>query len=176
MRHCMKFPMPWLAAILVAALGPQAANATWKTNSTTDPLTKEKHPYMSSAGQGAIRRFGHSVTSRLVVYCVPLPNQGVPFPSVDLWFSEKVAVGDLKARFRFDTGLVHVGEMESDSGNQFSLLRGLVGSEFNLYWDEFKTSNKLRIQVGLPWAGDTVIEFDTSGASEALDKIPCEER
>jgi hypothetical protein len=66
--------------------------------------------------------------------------------------------------------------MESDSRNQFSLLRGLVGSEFNLYWDEFKTSNKLRIQVGLPWAGDTVIKFDTSGASEALDRVPCEER
>jgi len=85
-------------------------------------------------------------------------------------------LGQRLAHQWFDTGLVHVGEMESHSGNQFSLLRGLVGSEFNLYWDEFKTSNKLRIQVGLPWAGDTVIEFDTSGASEALDKIPCEER
>src|SRR5438045_2496289 len=100
------------------------ANATWKESSVTDPLTKEKRPYMSSAGHGAIRQFGRTVGSRLVVYCVPLPNQGVLFPSVDLWFSEKVAVGDVKARFRFDTGLVHVQEMESDSGNQFSLLRG----------------------------------------------------
>jgi hypothetical protein len=170
----MKLPSPWLAATLVVALGSQAANATWKAGSVTDPLTKEKHPYMSSAGQGAIRQFGHTVTSRLVVYCVVLPNQGVPFPRVDLWFSEKVAVGDVKARFRFDTGLVHVREMESDSGNQFSLLKGLVGFEFGL--DEFKTSEKLRVQVSLPWAGDTVIEFDTSGASETLDKMPCEER
>jgi hypothetical protein len=175
MRHSMKMPLPWLAAILVAALGPQAANATWKTNSTTDPLTKEKHPYMSSAGHGAIRQFGRTVSSQLVIYCVPLPEQGVPFPTVDLWFSEKVAVGDVKARFRFDTGLVHMREMGgSDSGNQFSLLRGLVGFEFGL--DEFKASKKLRTELSLPWAGDTVIEFDTSGASEALDKMPCEER
>jgi hypothetical protein len=166
-----------LCALVFCALAitSQIANATWKTNSTTDPLTKEKRPYMSSAGHGAIRQFGRTVSSQLVIYCVPLPNQGVPFPSVDLWFSEKVAVGNAKARFRFDTGLVHVGEMESDRGNQFSLLRGLKASESNLYWDEFKTSNKLRVQVDLPWAGGTVIEFDTSGASEALDKIPCEE-
>jgi hypothetical protein len=39
-----------------------------------------------------------------------------------------------------------------------------------------KTSKKLRTEVSLPWAGDTVIEFDTSGASEALEKMPCEER
>jgi hypothetical protein len=175
MSHSMKLPMPWLAATLVVALGSQAANATWKANSITDPLTKEKHPYMSSVGHGAIRQFGRTVSSQLVIYCVPLPEQGVPFPTVDLWFSEKVAVGDVKARFRFDTGLVHMREMGgSDGGNQFSLLRGLVGFEFGL--DKFKTSNKLRIQVSLPWAGDTVIEFDTSGASEGLNKMPCDER
>jgi hypothetical protein len=66
----------------------------------------------------------------------------------------------------------------SDSGNQFSLLVGLgsVLVEYKEPFDEFKTSKKLRTEVSLPWAGDTVIEFDTSGASEALNKIPCEER
>jgi hypothetical protein len=172
----MKLPT-WLTATLVLAFGSQAANATWKPNSYTDPLTKEKHTYMSSAGHGAIRQFGHTVSSQLIIFCVQLPNQGVPYPGVDLLFSERVAVGDLNARFKFDTGLVHVREMEaSHNGNQFSLLAGLALVEYQSYFDEFKTSNKLRTQVSLPWAGDTVIEFDTSGASEALSKIPCEER
>jgi hypothetical protein len=65
---------------------------------------------------------------------------------------------------------------ESHNGNQFSLLLDLGSVEYQSSFDEFKTSKKLRTQVSLPWAGDTVIEFDTSGASEALNKIPCEER
>jgi len=179
MSHSMKLPMPWLAATLFVALGSQAANATWKANSITDPLTKEKHPYMSSAGHGAIRQFGRTVSSQLIIYCVQLPEQGVPYPSVDLLFSEKVGVGDLTARFRFDTGLVHVREMEaSHNGNQFPLLTGLgsILIQYKEPFDEFKTSKKLRTEVSLPWAGDTVIEFDTSGASEALNKMPCDER
>ena len=94
---------------------------------------------------------------------------------MDLWFSQKVAVGDVKARFRFNTGLVHEREMEGN-GNQFRLLVGLRLVEYQSEFEEFKTSKKLRTQVSLPWAGDTVIEFDSSGSSEALNKIPCEER
>ena len=174
----MKLPIPWLAATFVLALSSQVANATWKPSSYTDPLTKEKHSYMSSAGKGTIRQFGHTVSSQLIIFCVPLPEQGVPFPAVDLLFSERVGVGDLTAQFRFDDGLVHVREMgaESHNGNQFSLLLDLGSVEYQSSFDEFKTSKKLRTQVSLPWAGDTVIEFDTSGASEALNKIPCEER
>ena len=178
MRSVIKYSLlPWLTATLVFAPGSQAANATWKANSYTDPLTKEKHPYMSSAGKGTIRQFGHTVTSQLIIFCAQPPEEGVPFLALDLLFSEKVAVGDLNARFRFDDGLVHVQEMEaSHNGNQFSLLVGLGLVEYQSYFDEFKTSKKLRTQVSLPWAGDTVIEFDTSGASEALSKVPCEER
>jgi hypothetical protein len=169
-------PVFVVLALAACALGSQAANATWKANSTTDPLTKEKHPYMSTAGKGAVRQFGHPVSSQLVIFCAQPPEQGVPYLSVDFWFSERVAVGGVKTRIRFDTGLVHEREIEgSDNGNQFTLLRRLRSDDgFGL--DEFETSKKLRTQVSLPWAGDTVIEFDTSGASEALNKMPCEER
>jgi len=177
MRSVIKYSLlPWLTATLVFAPGSQAANATWKANSFTDPLTKEKHLYMSSAGHGAIRQFGHTVTSQLIIFCAQPPEEGVPFLALDLLFSEKVAVGDLNARFRFDDGLVHVQEMEaSHNGNQFTLLSGW-GSGLRSVEGEFRTSKKLRTQVSLPWAGDAVIEFDTSGASEALSKVPCEER
>jgi hypothetical protein len=130
--------MPWLAATLILALSLQEANATWKANSTTDPLTKEKRPYMSSAGQGAIRQFQRTVSSQLIIHCayppkqgVPYlsPEQGVPYLSVDLWFSERVLIGHVKARFRFDTGLVHEREIGGDSGNQFPLLVGLESDE-----------------------------------------------
>jgi hypothetical protein len=168
--------MPWLAATLVLALGSQAANATWKANSETDPLTKERRPYMSSAGQGAIRQFGHTVSSQLIIHCAFPFEQGVPHLSVDLRFSDSVAVGGVKARFRFDTGPVHEREIRAGSGNQFPFLVGSGSDESKTSFHEFKTSKKLRTQVKLPWAGDTVIEFDTSGASEALNRIPCEER
>jgi hypothetical protein len=168
--------MLWLAATLILALGSQAANATWKANSVTDPLTKEKRPSRSSAGQGAIRQFKRIVSSQLIIHCTYPPEQGVPHLSVDLWFSERVLVGPVKARFRFDTGPVHEREIGAGSGNQFPLLVGMGSDESKTSFKEFKTSKKLRTQVKLPWAGDTVIEFDTSGASEALSKIPCEER
>ena len=163
-----------LCALVSCALTltSQTANATWKESSITDPLTKEKHPYMSSAGHGAIRQFGRTVTSQLIVFCVQLPNEGVPYPAVDLFFSEKVGLGELNARFRFDDGLVHVREMEGN-GNQFRLLSGYRGAEYGL--DEIKPSKKLRTQVSLPWAGDPVIEFDTTGASEALNRLDCKE-
>jgi len=160
--------------LVILVLCSQPANATWKANSVTDPLTKEKHPYMSSAGKGAIRQFGHTVTSRLVILCAQPPEQGVPYLLVVLWFSEDVAVGDVQTRFRFDTGLVHARGIKASSDNsrnQFTLLRR--GSD---ELEEFETSQKLGTELSLPWAGDTVIEFDTSGASEALDKMPCEER
>jgi hypothetical protein len=103
-------------------------------------------------------------------------KKDVPYLSVDLWFSERVLVGRVKARFRFDTGPVHEREIGAGSGNQFPLLVGLGSDESKTSFHEFKTSKKLRTQVKLPWAGDTVIEFDTSGASEALNTMPCKER
>jgi hypothetical protein len=163
-------------ATLIFALGLQEANATWKANSITDPLTKEKHPSMSSAGQGAIRQFKRTVSSQLIIHCAYPPEEGVPYLSVDLWFSERVLVGRVKARFRFDTGPVHEREIGAGSGNQFPLLVGLGSDESKTSFHEFKTSKKLRTQVKLPWAGDTVIEFDTGGASEALNTMPCKER
>jgi hypothetical protein len=146
----------------------QAANATWKESSFTDALTKEKHPFMSSIGHGAIHQFGHSVTSQLIIRCVHPRDGSSPFLIVDLLFSEKVAVGDVKARLLFDAGRVRELEIGAyDNGNQFSVLfPGL---------DELKTSKKLRTQVSLPWAGDPVIEFDTTGALDALNRMPCKE-
>ena len=76
-----------------STLTSQIANATWKAGSITDPLTKEKHLYMRSAGKGAIRQFGRAVTSELMVFCVQLPNEGVPYPAVDFFFPRKSESG-----------------------------------------------------------------------------------
>ena len=153
----------------VLTFGSQIANATWQEKSFTDRLTDEKHPYMSSTGHGSIHQFGHTVTSQLIIRCVH-PADGRPhFLSVELVFSEKVALADVEARLRFDAGPVHEREIGAyDNGIQFSLLAGMG-------FEEFKTSKKLRTQVYLPWAGDPVIEFDTTGASEAMSRMPCNE-
>jgi hypothetical protein len=91
--------MEWLT------IGALLANATWKANSITDPLTKEKHPYMSSAGHGAIRQFGRTVSSQLIIYCVQLPEQGVPYPSAEM-----------------SNALSFLGELQSSSCRQSSIL------------------------------------------------------
>jgi hypothetical protein len=86
------------------------------------------------------------------------------------------SVEDVDAAFVVKDGTgqklaVHTIGVVTPAQNLLVIVPG-IRSQF----DEFKTSKKLRTELSLPWAGDTVIEFDTSGASEALSKMPCEER
>jgi hypothetical protein len=132
-----------------------------------DPLTNEKHPYMSSIGHGAIHQFGHPVTSQLIIRCAHPADGRTPYLSVDLLFSERVAVGDVKARLVFDKGPIHERTFGAfDSGNQFAP---------TVEVEELKETKKLRIEVRRPWAGPPIIEFDTTGAFDPLNRMPCKE-
>lgn len=51
------------------------------------------------------------------------------------------------------------------------------GHALGLGWAEFMarlpSSSIMHIEFNLPWAGHTLIEFDTTGAGDAFRRIPC---
>jgi hypothetical protein len=123
---------------------------------------------MTSVGRGSIRQFGHSVTSQLLIVCT-YSKISRDHHSAVLDFSEMVAIGDVQVRYRFDNGPVTDITLDFFSrGTSLQLMAGFYDDLADL-----RTSSKFQVEVSLPWAGDPVIEFDTTGAAEAIDRVPC---
>ena len=161
-----------ISALVLFVAASMPAAAAWKEYVWTDRLTNEKHLYMTSVGRGSIRQFGHSVTSQLMIVCshseVTLAGQS-DFHSAVLDFSEMVAIGDVQVRYRFDNGPVTNITLDFfPRGKSLQLMMGFLDDLADL-----RASSKFRVEVSLPWAGDPVIEFDTVGAAEAIDRVPC---
>lgn len=158
--------------ILVALIDVSAGNATsWKDDGSIDRLTGKRIIQFSTIGHGAIQQFGRTVTSKLTLACTHPGDGSRDYLSAYLWFSDRVAVHDVRARYLFDGGAVNEQSIDvSRRGNEFAISSNWRGDGF---FQNLRKSSKLKIQVNLPWAGDPVIEFEVSGANDAIRQMPC---
>jgi len=158
-----------LALVCTLGMSIVAASASWSKKSSTDRLGGKTIIEMRTNGRGAIHQFGHTVASQLVMACTH-PDGGTDYVSVELYFSERVAISIAHGRYRFDDAeVVPVNLLPSDSGN-YLVLASIFSEKFFV---RLRNSSKLRVEVSLPWAGNPILEFDTSGAGAAMDEVPC---
>jgi len=146
---------------------PIAASGEWNEAVTVDRLTGQKTIMMTNAALNAARQFGRKVSAKLVLQCVESRTK-VKQPRAAIVFSERVASETVRTKYRIDNDAIQRNKLASVEND---------GVAIALDWAEFMSrlpsSSILRIEFSLPSAGDALLEFDTTGASEAFSRIQC---
>ena len=163
----MKRIWPVLAAGCVLLGGPRSAFAEWREDVAADRSAGKRNVVMTNAALNSASQFGRKVSATLVLRCdasAGLAKQ----PRAAIVFSERVATDAVNTKYRIDNDPVRRNKMASVRDD---------GRALALDWAEFMTqlpsSSILRVEFSLPWAGHTLLEFDTAGANEAFRRISC---
>jgi hypothetical protein len=162
-------PRTWfipLAGLFVLG-GLSPALADWAEAVTVDRMTGQRTIVMTNAALNSARQFGRKVSAKLVLQCSET-RERVRIPRAAIIFSERVASETVRTKYRIDNDVVQRNKLASVENDGRTLALG---------WAEFMarlpSSSILRIEFSLPSAGDALIEFDTTGASEAFSRIQC---
>ena len=155
-----------LAGLFVLG-GLSAASGEWEEAVTVDRLTGQKTITMTNAALNSARQFGRKVSAKLVLQCIE-NREKVKRPRAAIIFSERIASETVRTKYRIDNDPIQRNKLASVEND---------GAALALGWAEFMSrlpsSSILRIEFSLASAGDTLIEFDTTGASEAFSRIQC---
>jgi hypothetical protein len=119
---------------------------------------------------------GKSVTTGLVLRCEINPS-GPPVPQVMVLFTSLTGVGHFKkfqTRYRFDEGPVRSMELKSIIGKNYTRAIVLQNQAAPAPDVEIVGATRLRIEFDFKSAGVTFLDFNVSGAVEALKAISCQ--
>ena len=156
-----------LAVSLVLLSGQSAVFAEWREQAAADRRTGAQVVTMTTAAMNSASQFGRKVSAKLVLRCLE-SGDGVKQPSAAIVFSERVATEPVIAKYRIDNDPVRRNKMAPVQED---------GAALGLDWPEFMTrlptSSVLHVEFNLSWAGHVLIAFDTTGAKDAFNRIPC---
>lgn len=119
---------------------------------------------------------GKSAPVALVLRCGG-HRRGLPDPTVTVVFTSLTGVGYFKkfnARYRFDEGPVQSFTAESKVGKNHA--RAIPLSDFGNPSPgiEIAGANRLRVEFDFISAGVTYLDFNVSGATQAISALDCE--
>jgi len=152
---------------LFALGGLSAASGEWMEAATVDRSTGQKKITMTNAALNSARQYGRKVSAKLVLDCIE-NREKTKVPRAAIIFSEPIASENVMTKYRIDNDPVRRNKSASIEND---------GATLALGWPEFMarlpSSSILQIEFSLPSAGTTLIEFDTTGAREAFNRIQC---
>ena len=165
--------------ILAMLLGAGPALAEWQDATATD-FGGKKIPMQRTPGQGKISISGRDVSAALYLRCDNPYDNRSRYPSSDYWsafvlFSEPVGSVQSPTSYSFDDGAAHKSTFMLNQGGT-ALFFTQQGEDDNDFIKQLARSKTLQISPDLAWAGSPTITFDTSGAAEALQQIPCRKK
>jgi len=136
--------------------GSTFAHAAWDIQKYTDPLTDKTYT--------SAELIPKSGPGKLDIHCV----NGSPWP--DLVFTGIIGFGKIDANYRFDDGTVIMRSTTiANDGRTVWLF--LQWPPFNV--QKMTKAKRLRVQL-FPVARDPVfIDFDMTGAAEAISQVKC---
>ena len=156
-----------LAVFLALLSGQSAAFAEWREQAAADRQTGTQAVTMTNASLNSVSQFGRKVSAKLVLRCIESAGR-VRQPGAAIVFSERVATEPVVTKYRIDNGPIRRNKMASVQDG---------GVAPGLGWPELMaglpTSSVLHVEFNLFWAGHVLIAFDTTGAKEAFNRIPC---
>jgi hypothetical protein len=188
-------PLP-LGAGHAAAPAPQAAvklPSNWKLlTMQPDPLTGQSVPQVMTLPKANPVIDGKSVTTALVMRCAS-DSRGVPDPQLIAVFGSLTGVGHFKsfdARYRFDEGPVHDFAAQSSIGKNHARaivlpryldvsdnpnLAKLLGPQRQVDPGiEIAGASRLRMEFNFKSAGTAFLDFNVSGATQAISALGCQ--
>lgn len=147
--------------------GLSGASGEWIETAAVDRVTGQKTITMTNAALNSTRQFGRKVSAKLVLQCIE-DRTKTKRPRAAIIFSERVASETVRTKYRIDNDAIQRNKLAPVEND---------GAVLALDWPEFmsrlQSSSILRIEFSLPSAGDALIEFDTTGASNAFSRVQC---
>jgi hypothetical protein len=164
--------------ILVVSIGVGPALAEWQDATVTDAGGK-KIVMQRTPGKGALSKSGREIGSNLYLRCDNPYDDRVKYRGHDYWsafvlFSEPVGSVEARTSYSFDGGeQTHSTFMFNQRGTALFFTQQGDDNEFI---KRLARSNALQVNPVLPWIGSPIITFETAGAADALQQIPCHKK
>jgi hypothetical protein len=172
-----------------AATGPAPAvhakiPNNWKLiTNRPDPLTEKSSRYVVDMAKTKPVFHGQTITAALVVHCVTVFLNKPSEPELILLFTGLQGIGHinrLPTKYRWDEGRVHsfmlkgtgkTGKRAIALAKLISPVPDVVPSEDPI--SDIVAAKRLRVEVTFQSAGTVFLDFDVSGANQALDALAC---
>jgi hypothetical protein len=118
---------------------------------------------------------GKSVTTGLILRCGINPD-GPPLPQLTVIFTSLTGIGHFQKvniKYRFDEGPVHGMELKSIIGKNFIRAIVVPNTAVPPPGVEIASATRFRIEIDFKSAGVTFLDFNVTGATQALRAIGC---
>lgn len=155
----------FLAAILV-----MSEASGWEIKDELDPLTDKSIKHARTLPKAPPYQWGKPVKTELIIRCGHMLSPVAP--EIMVFFSSTVGIGEVLTRWRFDDGPVHSVNLELNGTKEQALFLPNDVAGFTSLSD-LSRAKRLRVDVNLPWAGPTLLDFKVDGGSEAVRQIAC---
>jgi len=168
-----------IAAVTAALVGAEARSepaSPWKVmNAQRDPLTDQTARYAKTTPKSDPIQNGKPVTTALIIKCGTIYVSGPTHPELMILFTSLTGTGHVKnieTRYRFDEGPIRDYKLSSGgkAGARAILLPKLSNQDPIA---DLIAAKRLRVEVNLPHAGMTLLDFNVANASEAIQAISC---
>lgn len=121
---------------------------------------------------------GKSVTTALILRCAGVPGTARAHPELMILFTSLPRAKHAKAigtRYRFDDGAVRDYKLKLSGRNgAHAMLLPKFSNEDPVA--DVVAAKRLRVEIDLPSAGPTLLDFNITGAADAVKAIACQWR
>ncbi len=171
----------WVAASLLAVVPgsgeARAQNATaWKIEAERDKLTERVSRFALTLPKSGPVMQGKSVTTALIITCAGGAPARPTHPELMILFTSLPRAKHAKAiatRYRFDDGTVRDYKLKVIGRNgAHAMLLPKFGNEDPVA--DVVAAKPLRVEIDLPSARGTLLDFNVTGAADAVKAIACQ--
>jgi hypothetical protein len=163
------------AALLVAHAQAEVPSA-WKViDGQRDPLTEQTARYAVTMPKSSPVQNGKPVTTALIIRCEKVFQNAPARPELVILFTPLTGwwhVKTIETLYRFDEGPVRDYKLD------FPGRAGVRVIALPKFTDQdpiadLIAAKRLRVEITLPYSGRTFLDFNVSGANEAVQAVSC---
>jgi hypothetical protein len=158
-------------ALSLGEVRAQSATA-WKIATERDKLTDRLSRFAVTLPKADAVQHGRSVTTALIIRCASAPAH----PELMILFTSLTGLWrtrTIETRYRFDDGPVRDYKLKiTGRNNAHAILLPKFSNEDPV--SDLVAAKRLRVEVSLPDAENTVLDFNVTGAADAVKAIACQ--
>ena len=180
-RPILPLALLWVAAsflVVVPGSGEAPAQnaAAWKIEAERDKLTERVSRFALTLPKSDPVMQGKSVTTALIITCAGGAPTRPAHAELMILFTSLPRAKHAKAiatRYRFDDGAVRDYKLKIIGRNgAHAMLLPKFGNEDPVA--DVVSAKRLRVEIDLPSAGATLLDFNVIGAADAVKTIACQ--
>jgi len=170
-----------MAAFLVAVVpgfgGARAQGTTaWKIATERDQFADRVSRFAVTLPKSDPVVQGKSVTTALIIKCAGVAQTRPAHPELMILFTSLTKTRHIKTiatRYRFDDGAVRDYKLKlSGKNGAHTILLPKLGNEDPVA--DLVAAKRLRVEIRLAGAGATLLDFNVTGAGDAVKAIACQ--